>query len=143
MIAALVEGNSIRATVRMTGVAKNTIVKLLVDIGKACAEYQDKTLRNLPCKRVQGDKYGPFATPGKRTYPTSKRAAPVMVMCGPLWPPCLIPSSWFHGLWQIGAPAQERIYKDWHGRLYTLYSDGYNYCSVEDAFGYEIDYASG
>jgi transposase len=42
VIAALVEGNSIRATVRMTGVAKNTIVKLLEDIGTACANYQDK-----------------------------------------------------------------------------------------------------
>jgi transposase-like protein len=38
VIAALVEGNSIRATVRMTGVAKNTVVKLLADVGKACAE---------------------------------------------------------------------------------------------------------
>ena len=42
VIAALVEGNSIRATVRMTGVAKNTVVKLLVDIGQACDEYHDR-----------------------------------------------------------------------------------------------------
>jgi hypothetical protein len=40
VIAALIEGNSIRATVRMTGVAKNTVIKLLCDIGKACAVYQ-------------------------------------------------------------------------------------------------------
>jgi transposase-like protein len=58
VIAALVEGNSIRSTVRMTGVAKNTIVKLLADVGKACAEYQDKTLShsgtlmtNVTCPR--------------------------------------------------------------------------------------------
>jgi hypothetical protein len=50
-IAALVEGNSIRATVRMTGVAKNTCVKLLAEIGTACEEYQSRTLRNLLCKR--------------------------------------------------------------------------------------------
>jgi hypothetical protein len=42
VVAALVEGNSIRSTVRMTGVAKNTIVKLLADVGKACSEYQDR-----------------------------------------------------------------------------------------------------
>jgi hypothetical protein len=48
-IAALVEGNSIRATVRMTGVAKNTIVKLLAEIGTACEQYQNRALRNLPC----------------------------------------------------------------------------------------------
>ena len=49
VIASLVEGNSIRATVRMTGVAKNTIVKLLEDIGAACLEYQDKAFNNLTC----------------------------------------------------------------------------------------------
>ncbi len=55
VIAAPVEGNSIRATVRMTGVAKNTVVKLLAEIGAACETYQQETLRNLPCKRVQCD----------------------------------------------------------------------------------------
>lgn len=43
VVAALVEGNSIRATVRMTGVAKNTVVKLLADLGRASDEYQRKT----------------------------------------------------------------------------------------------------
>lgn len=46
-IAALVEGNSIRSTVHMTEVAKNTVTKLLVDVGMACAEYQGKVLRDL------------------------------------------------------------------------------------------------
>ena len=41
VISALVEGNSIRSTVRITGVAKNTVVKLLAAVGTACAEYQD------------------------------------------------------------------------------------------------------
>jgi hypothetical protein len=52
VIASLVEGNSIRATCRITGVAKGTVLKLLADVGGACAEYQDKTLKNLDCKRV-------------------------------------------------------------------------------------------
>ena len=60
VVRALVEGNSIRATVRMTGVAKNTIVKLLVDLGDACAKYQYDTLRNLPCKRIQADEIWSF-----------------------------------------------------------------------------------
>src|SRR5579862_4374971 len=55
VVAALVEGNSIRATVRMTGVAKNTIAKLLIELGAACSEYMNKNLVNLQCKRVQCD----------------------------------------------------------------------------------------
>ena len=47
VVAALVEGNSIRATVRMTDVSKPTILKLLADLGTACTLYQDETLRNL------------------------------------------------------------------------------------------------
>jgi len=41
VVACLVEGNSIRATVRMTGVAKNTVSKLLSDLGAACAVFHD------------------------------------------------------------------------------------------------------
>src|SRR4051794_811095 len=60
IIAALVEGNSIRATVRMTGASKNTIAKLLVELGFTCAEYLDKTLVNLPCRRIQCDEIWSF-----------------------------------------------------------------------------------
>jgi hypothetical protein len=49
----LVEGNSIRATSRMTDTAFNSVVKLLIDAGRACSMFQDKTMRNLKCKRVQ------------------------------------------------------------------------------------------
>ena len=49
-IAALVEGNSIRAIARMTGITRNTITSLLADLGAACAEYQDRALRNLRCQ---------------------------------------------------------------------------------------------
>ena len=44
----------------MTGVAKNTIAKLLVELGAACTRYQDETLRNLPCKRLQCDEIWSF-----------------------------------------------------------------------------------
>lgn len=47
VVAALVEGNSLRAVNRMTGVNRTTIMKLLVDLGRACSEYQDKAFRNL------------------------------------------------------------------------------------------------
>lgn len=60
VIAVLVEGASINCTVRMTGVSKPTILKLLADLGTACATYQDEKLRRLPCKRVQADEIWSF-----------------------------------------------------------------------------------
>src|ERR1700736_2156760 len=60
VVAALVEGNSIRATSRMTDVARNTILKLLLDLGAACSEYLNKTLVNLNCKRIQCDEIWSF-----------------------------------------------------------------------------------
>ena len=60
VVAALVEGNSIRSTVRMTGVAKNTIQKLLIELGAACSEYLDKSLRGLKSERVQIDEIWSF-----------------------------------------------------------------------------------
>src|SRR5437667_142524 len=55
VISCLIEGCSIRATVRMTGVAKNTVVKLLADIGCACAAYHNQQVRNLKVRRLQAD----------------------------------------------------------------------------------------
>jgi transposase-like protein len=50
VVRCLVEGCSVRSTVRITGVAKNTIQKLTCDLGEAVLQYQDNVLRNLPCK---------------------------------------------------------------------------------------------
>src|SRR3954463_5672618 len=69
VVSALVEGNSIRATVRMTGVAKNTISKLLVDLGTACAEYQDGVMHDLPCKRIEADEIWSYCYAKARNVP--------------------------------------------------------------------------
>jgi DNA-directed RNA polymerase specialized sigma24 family protein len=60
VISALVEGNSIRGTARMTGVDKETVMTLLERVGTACREYQDKVFRNLPCQRIQCDEIWSF-----------------------------------------------------------------------------------
>lgn len=60
VIAALVEGNSIRATVRMAGVAKNTIQKLLLEVGEKAIDFHDRSMRNLSCKRIQVDECWAF-----------------------------------------------------------------------------------
>jgi lambda repressor-like predicted transcriptional regulator len=63
----LVEGNSMRAISRMADVSINTVTKLLVDVGAACADYQNATLRNLPCKRIQCDEIWGFCYAKERT----------------------------------------------------------------------------
>lgn len=60
VVAALVEGNSIRSTARMTNVSKPTILKLLADLGEACAEYHYTHVRNLKSRRVQADEIWSF-----------------------------------------------------------------------------------
>jgi IS1 family transposase len=56
----LIEGNSILSTSRITGVAKNSIVKLLADVGDACSAYMHKELVNLPCSTLQLDEIWSF-----------------------------------------------------------------------------------
>ncbi|MGI8548599.1 MAG: IS1 family transposase [Gemmatimonadaceae bacterium] len=60
VIRALVEGSSIRAVARMTGTDKDTVTRLLVEVGEFCSIYQDHTLRNLSCKRVEADEIWSF-----------------------------------------------------------------------------------
>src|SRR5260370_11974929 len=55
VIGCLIEGCSIRSTVRMTGVAMKTVMRVLVEVGEVCADYQNKTFRNLNCRRLQLD----------------------------------------------------------------------------------------
>jgi hypothetical protein len=51
----MAEGVSLRAITRLTGTSRTTLIKLLEDAGQAFSEYQDRTLMNLPCKRLQVD----------------------------------------------------------------------------------------
>jgi hypothetical protein len=69
VVACLVEGNSRRATVRMTGIHRTTNQKLLVQLGAACSAYQDKTFRNLNCKRVQRDEIWSFVYAKDKNVP--------------------------------------------------------------------------
>src|ERR1039457_3288242 len=73
VIAALVEGNSINSIVRMTGVAKHTILKLIKDVGIAAADYQDRTLRNLKCRKIQVDEIWQFVYAKQENVPAEKQ----------------------------------------------------------------------
>jgi IS1 family transposase len=147
VVAALVEGNSIRATVRMTGVAKNTVVKLLVDLGAACARYQDETLRNLPCKRLQCDEIWSFVGAKDKNVPAEKQGK---FGFGSVWTWTAIDAdtklvpSFFVGTRDLGSAYT--FISDLASRLLNrvqLTTDAHRpYLSaVEDAFGADIDYA--
>src|ERR1039457_4034007 len=81
VVAALVEGCSIRSTVRMTGVAKNTVSKLLIQLGAACSDYLDTALVNLPAKRVQVDEIWSFVGAKDKNAKTKLASAAL----GPGW----------------------------------------------------------
>ncbi len=72
VVAALMEGNSIRATVRMTGATKNTITKLLLDLGAACDAHQHQAMRDLPCQRLQVDEIWSFVYAKRKNVPRER-----------------------------------------------------------------------
>jgi IS1 family transposase len=141
----LVEGMSLRATSRLADVSINTVTKLLVDLGKACSEYQDKTLRNLPCKRIQVDEIWAFCYAKQRNVPENKRGE-----AGDLWTwtaicaDTKIAPSWLVGprdgdtATQFVCDLQKRL-----ANRVQLTSDGHRpYLeAVEAAFGNDVDYA--
>jgi IS1 family transposase len=143
----MVEGVSIRAISRMTNASKNTIVKLLADAGNACAEYQDKELRNLPCKRIQADEIWSFVYAKAKNVPEKMRG---QFGVGDVWTwttlcadTKLVPA-FFVG--PRDADSARYIMKDVASRLMNrvqLTTDGFH-CylnAVDAAFGNNIDYA--
>src|SRR6185437_4597416 len=141
----LVEGNSIRATVRMTGAAKNTVVKLLAEVGAACAAYQDQTLRNLPCKRLQCDEIRSFVYAKAKNVPTAK-AAPEGAGDAWTWT-ALCADTKLIATWMVGPRDGGVGYdfmQDLAGRLANrvqLTTDGHRAYleAVEGAFGADVD----
>ena len=147
IVACLVEGNSIRATVRMTGASKNTIAKLLVDLGKACSEYQDKAFRNLKCKRVQCDEIWSFVYAKDKNLPDDMKHQPG---AGSVWTwVALDPDTKLVPCWFVSSRDASAAYHFMHdlaGRLANrvqLTTDGHKpyLTAVEDAFGSDIDFA--
>ena len=143
----LVEGTSLRATSRLADVSINTVTKLLVDAGTACAAYQDNALRNLLCKRIQVDEIWAFCYAKAKNVATAK-AAPEDA--GDIWTWTAICAdtklvmSWLIGGRDAGY-AQDFI-EDLKGRLASrvqLTSDGLRAYleAAESAFGGNVDYA--
>jgi IS1 family transposase len=147
VIAALVEGNSIRSTERMTGVAKNTILHLLADIGRACAHFQDICLTDLPCRHIQCDEIWSFCYAKDKNLPDTLRGH---FGYGDVWTWTAIDAqtklvpAWLVGL--RDAEYASIFMQDLARRLryrVQLTTDGHRAYleAVEGAFGSEIDYA--
>src|SRR5258706_9519764 len=73
IIGCLVEGASMRAASRLVDVSINTVTKLLIDVGAACWLYQDATMRNLPCKRIQADEIWSFCYAKEKNVPKAHK----------------------------------------------------------------------
>jgi len=147
VIAALNEGCSIRATVRMTGVANDTVTKLLVAIGAACKRYHDENVRNIKARRIQCDEIWQFCYAKEKNVPADKKG---QFGYGDVW-------TW------VGMDADSKLIvsylvgnrdsgwasefiadlKDRLANRTQLTTDGYRVYlnAVEDAFGADVDYA--
>jgi IS1 family transposase len=147
IVAALVEGCSIRSTVRMTGASKNTIAKLLIELGAACSEYLDKNLVNLNSKRIQCDEIWQFVGAKAKNVPAERRDE---FGIGDVWTWVAIDAdtklicSWLVGKRDPGCATA--FIQDLAGRLANrvqLTTDGLKMYlnAVADGFGEDIDYA--
>jgi IS1 family transposase len=147
VIAALVEGNSVNSTVRMTGVHKTSILKLLAALGSACADYQDRTMRNLKCKRIQCDEIWQFVYAKEKNVPEDKKGH---FGFGDVWTWTAIDADTkLVPAFMVGnrdARSASMFIDDLKGRLANrvqLTTDGLKcyLTAVENAFGADIDYA--
>ncbi len=147
IIGCLVDGNSIRSTVRITGAAKNTVTKLLVDLGAACTDYQAAMLVDLPCTTIECDEIWAFCYSKQQNVPDAHVGT---FGYGDVWTwtalctdTRLVPS------WLVGERTVNDAWaalSDLQGRpreRVQLTSDGHKvYAQAVDlAFGDEIDFA--
>ena len=147
LVAALVEGCGLRATARMTGVARMTVEKLLRDLGAACAQYQDEHLRNLTCRRIECDEIWSFVYAKQKNVERAKNAPEG---AGDVWTWTAIDADTKLVLsWRIGPRDLATAYDFMHDlaeRLrhrVQLTTDGHRpYLeAVESAFNLDVDYA--
>lgn len=147
VVAALIEGNSIRATCRMTDTAKGTVLKLLADVGKVCKEYQDKAFHDLTCKRIECDEIWSFCYAKQKNVPEELQGK---FGYGDIWTfTAICADSKLVPSWHLGRrdlPNATVFMKDLASRLKNrvqLTTDGHRMYleAVEEAFGSEIDFS--
>lgn len=147
ILALLVEGNSVSAAARIADVSKVTVLKLLADAGKACAEYQDHAFRNLSCRRLQADEIWSFIHSKEKNVSDENKGK---LGHGDTWVWTVIDSDTkLIPCWRVGrrnAETAREFIADLASRLthrVQLTTDGFvpYIDAVERAFGSEVDYS--
>jgi IS1 family transposase len=147
IVACLIEGNSLRATARLTGACFNSVLKFVPQIGAACAAYQDKVFHGLKCERVQCDEIWSFCYAKARNVPTAKNAPKG---AGDVWTWTAINADtklvpcWHVGPRDIISAYQfmQRLSARMANRI-QLTTDGLTFYlpAIREAFGTDVDYA--
>jgi IS1 family transposase len=147
VVRCLVDGCSMRVTARIAGVARNTIDKLLVELGAACSKFQDTTLRNLACKRIQVNEIWAFCYCKQKQATADTAEARI---AGDIWTWAAIDADTkLIPCWTLGkrdAETADAFVSDMASRLadrVQLTSDGLAAYlgAIAKAFGEEVDYA--
>ena len=146
VISALVEGNSIRATCRMTGAAKGTVLKLLADVGETCAKFHAENVVDVPSRRVQCDEIWSFCYAKAKNVPAEKKGE---FGYGDVWTWTAIDAdsklcvSWLIGTRDLDTAREfmEDVAKRLQYRV-QLTTDGHKpyFFAVDAAFGGGVDY---
>jgi IS1 family transposase len=146
VVSVLVEGNSLRATARITGVARMTVEKLLRDLGNACVLHHDRTVRFVRAKRIQVDEIWSFVGAKQKNVPEAMKDE-----WGDIWTwTALDPDTKLMISYAVGPRSPRMAFDimiDLAGRLeghVQLTTDGLYWYphAVEKAFGIGVDYAS-
>jgi IS1 family transposase len=148
IIAALVEGVSISSIVRMTGVAKTTILRLIREVGSACTQFHDTQVRYLATERVQCDEVWSYVTKKEKNVTESEKGT---IGLGSVWTWTAIDAdsklliSWVVS--DRGQDAADALIEDLKARTYQriqVSTDGHSpyLTAIMKAFKYgECDYA--
>jgi len=142
----IVEGNSVRSITRMTGVCQEAILKLLCDLGKACADHHNSTVRNVRSRRVQCDEVWSFCYAKEKNVPEEKKDSGAGSVW--LWTAIDADSKLLLSYLCGGRDASWAIQfmKDLASRVSSriqITTDGHRAYAeaVEGAFGMDVDYA--
>jgi len=147
ILTVLSEGMGINAACRVTGASKNTVLKLIADVGRACALYQDNAMRNLTITKVQVDELYSFIGMKQRNVPADADPALCLGDCYTFT--AIDPVTKLMPCWLVGfrtAECADEFMADLASRLASrvqLTTDGMSGypAAVEKAFGRNVDYA--